>query len=375
MNDTSKLINADNVRAEAQHRWPGILTALGVPPEALSNKHQPCPACGGRDRFRFDDKDGRGTFICSHYNNGGGDGFHLVQHLFDCDFTAALKYVAEVLGLTASDGGKTVMPVSAPQKRVEPPKDRLAILTNLWNESQPLSESDAVIGYLRGRGLAMAADMPQMLRYHPALPYWVQVNGQWRQQGNHPAMLAAICDLDGHLQGLHQTYLKPAWAKPYGDNGNHRPTYSKLNLHHPETGDTLPAKKMQSRYTGSLTGHAVQLFPIDEKGRLCVAEGIETALAARELFGLPVWACLSAGGLKSLVLPDGLKELLIVADHDEPRPIGYEAAHGLAVRAIKQGVRVQLWQPDEAGDALDELCKRSRPAWRIVQQLNTESAN
>ena len=32
----------------------------------------------GQDRFRYDDKDGNGTFICSHYNNGAGDGFGLV---------------------------------------------------------------------------------------------------------------------------------------------------------------------------------------------------------------------------------------------------------------------------------------------------------
>lgn len=73
--------------------------------------------------------------------------------------------------------------------------------------------------------------------------------------------------------------------------------------------------------------------------------------------------------MKSLVLPDGLKSLLIVADHDEPRPVGYEAAHALAVRAIKQGIKVQIWQPEEAGDALDELNKRKRPAWAIQRQI------
>ena len=99
-----------------------------------------------------------------------------------------------------------------------------------------------------------------------------------------------------------------------------------------------------------------------------MAEGIETALAAHELFALPVWACLSANGMKSLVLPDGLQELLIVADHDSPSPVGYEAAHSLAVRAIKQGIKVRLWQPEEENaNALDELNRRKRPAWAIVE--------
>ena len=231
-----------------------------------------------------------------------------------------------------------------------------------------MSKIDPIAAYLRGRGLEAEDDLPQMIRY-AELPYWVQLaDGKFKPIGRHPVMLAAICNLDGEIQGLHQTYLKAAWAKPMGDNGHHTPTFSKLNIHHPETGEDLPAKKMQSRYSGSLKGAAVQLYPMDGQGRLCVAEGIETALAARELFGLPVWACLSANGIKSLVLPDGLQELLIVADHDSPSPVGYEAAHSLAVRAIKQGIKVRLWQPEEENtDALDELNRRKRPAWAIVE--------
>ena len=48
--------------------------------------------------------------------------------------------------------------------------------------------------------------------------------------------------------------------------------------------------------------------------------------------------------------------LLIVADHDTPRPIGFQAAHDLATRALKQGLKVQIWQPETQGfDGLDEL--------------------
>ena len=42
--------------------WPQILPALGVGRGFLENKHGPCPLCGGKDRYRFDDKNGRGTF-------------------------------------------------------------------------------------------------------------------------------------------------------------------------------------------------------------------------------------------------------------------------------------------------------------------------
>ncbi|WP_245911073.1 primase-helicase zinc-binding domain-containing protein [Neisseria iguanae] len=38
----------------------------------------------GKDRFRYDDLDGQGTFFCNQY--GAGDGFSLIMHYLNCDF-------------------------------------------------------------------------------------------------------------------------------------------------------------------------------------------------------------------------------------------------------------------------------------------------
>src|SRR3546814_2638776 len=43
------------------NRWPSILPQFGISPSYLTGKQTPCPTCGGKDRFRFDNKDGRGT--------------------------------------------------------------------------------------------------------------------------------------------------------------------------------------------------------------------------------------------------------------------------------------------------------------------------
>ncbi len=52
-----------DIKAAAQYRWQEIHAAIGIDQRYLKNKHQPCPACGGKDRFRYDDKDGSGTFL------------------------------------------------------------------------------------------------------------------------------------------------------------------------------------------------------------------------------------------------------------------------------------------------------------------------
>ena len=46
----------DEVKRAAHGRWPGVLTAFGIPAGMLVNRHGPCPLCGGTDRFRFDDR-------------------------------------------------------------------------------------------------------------------------------------------------------------------------------------------------------------------------------------------------------------------------------------------------------------------------------
>jgi phage/plasmid primase-like uncharacterized protein len=46
-----------NAIEAASGRWPDLLAHFcGLTPDQLSDKHQPCPLCGGKDRYRFDDK-------------------------------------------------------------------------------------------------------------------------------------------------------------------------------------------------------------------------------------------------------------------------------------------------------------------------------
>lgn len=65
------------VTRAAKDRWPEILSSLDIDVPRAPGMHGPCPACGGKDRFRFDDLDGRGTHFCNQCE--AGDGLELVM--------------------------------------------------------------------------------------------------------------------------------------------------------------------------------------------------------------------------------------------------------------------------------------------------------
>lgn len=83
------------VTSAAAGRWPYVLAGLSIDVPDSSRRHSPCPACGGKDRFRFDDN-GRGSFICNQC--GAGDGLDLIKRVNNCDTTEAAQLAADVLG-------------------------------------------------------------------------------------------------------------------------------------------------------------------------------------------------------------------------------------------------------------------------------------
>ncbi|EPY4417898.1 primase-helicase zinc-binding domain-containing protein [Escherichia coli] len=88
-----KMNVTDTVKQACGH-WPRILPALGV--KVIKNRHQSCPVCGGSDRFRFDDKEGRGTWFCNQC--GAGDGLKLVEKVFGVSASEAAGKVNAVTG-------------------------------------------------------------------------------------------------------------------------------------------------------------------------------------------------------------------------------------------------------------------------------------
>jgi DNA primase len=90
-----------------------------------------------------------------------------------------------------------------------------------------------------------------------------------------------------------------------------------------------------------------------------VGEGIETSLAAMQATGNAAWAALSTSGLRSLYLPHDVRDVIVLADGDEP---GEEAARDCAQRWKRDGRRVRIARPPQGMD-FNDLLKARTPAF------------
>jgi putative DNA primase/helicase len=139
----------------ARGRWREILPRLVVSPRCLVNRHGPCPICGGKDRFRFDDKDGTGSYYCNQC--GPGVGIILLRKLNGWDHAAACRKVDQIIG---TDWKPTPQPAPAKPDNAR----RLAKIERLLNEATSLVVVDR---YLRRRGLSVFIARPPRA---PGLP-------------------------------------------------------------------------------------------------------------------------------------------------------------------------------------------------------------
>lgn len=280
-------------------RWESILTSLGVSTDFLSKKHGPCPMCQGKDRYRFDNKDGRGSWFCSKC--GAGDGFSLLRKLNGWTFAEAAREVERVLGLSKQD---------APRQEFTDEQKQQA-LRRAWKESRPVVKGDPVWAYLNRRtGIESVSNS---IRFHPALRY--------DAAHSFPAMLAVVTMPDGKASTMHRTWL----------DGN---------------GGKAPVDDPKKVMAGSIKTGAIRLADICES--MGIAEGIETALSAFVKFGFPTWAAISAGGMRDWEPPEELRHLVIFADNDE-NFTGQMAAYALANRLTLKGIRTEVRIPEKVG--------------------------
>lgn len=216
------------------------------------------------------------------------DGGFLVHSFAGDDFGACRDYVKACLGLSDErpvEFRELVQTVDP--ERLRKSQDALSI----WARAVPISGTLAET-YLASRGISFDGDA---LRFHPGSR----------------AMIALMTDaITGEPCGVHRTFLD------------------------------RDGKKIDRKMLGRAAGAVVRLAADEVVTRgLGIAEGIETALRAPFW---PMWACLSAGTMKTFPVLPGITSLSVFADQDKA---GLDAANACGERWHAAGAEVIMAAP------------------------------
>lgn len=295
----------------AKGKWPSILAALGVEKEHLTGRHGPCPFCGGKDRFRFDNKDGRGSWFCSQC--GAGDGIEFAKRHLSVDFKEAAREIEKHIGaapMIAVRQGR-----SADEVKRE--------MADIWRGARGLGEHPATALWWAAR----VGVVPQSTELRGVRSLFCPGHGSW------PGMVARIKDAEGNSVNLHRTYLTPEGQK--------------APIPEPRRVMDAPLPK----------GSAVRLAePAETMG---IAEGIETAEACFLLFAIPTWAALTAENMTGWQPPEGVRHVVVFGDNDKSLT-GHWASYALArrLRSLKKFASVEVRIPDIEGDDWNDVLQR-----------------
>ncbi len=302
------------IKRELGPKWQQIVTEYGVDPQLLDGKHHACPVCReGEDRFRIMDRR-TGAYYCEwcrSSTNGRGDWLDLI---------------AGVTGMSIGQIARELSDRFDLQSGSPPPRnDHLGRARALWESSRSAAGTLAE-DYLASRGITVC---PPELRFHAAV-----FEPETREK--FPAMLAPVSDYRGELVTVHRTFL--------ARNG------TKAKIQSP--------KKLMPVLRGATKGAGIRMLNRTGAGTVCVAEGIETALALPMLpmcagQGWPVVSTISAHGMAYWRPPAGVRRVKIFSDFDE-NAVGQAAAWTLCARLRKLGLDVpDPFVPPAPGDWLD----------------------
>jgi hypothetical protein len=275
----------------------------------------------------------------------GTDLLGLSKAVHGDSFPAALQWAYSFTGIKPDDAPERPAPKVQhvrPTRADDRKKARRARgALDIWREGKPIAGTLAE-SYLIGRGLARS-EWPASLRFHPQVE-WQQgatfENDKWVAPGPlYPALIAGVQGPDRKVCAIWRIYLDETGGKAQFEP-------NKVGM-------------------GSMTGGAVRLGPPTRV--LGVAEGLETALAVRQLVAgeYSIWSGLSTSGIMSMFIPLDVQEVVIYCDNDIPkrnpktgewgRSPGIYAAEKLRDRLIGEGRAARLNPAPLGRDFLDAV--------------------
>ena len=290
----------------AKGQWAMIFEHYGLPPITGKNHFRgKCPVCDSIGKFRIDDRDGAGTWICTC---GSGDGLKLVTTTQGKPFNEICKEIDQLIGNSFT---REKLPVTSSASSM-----RTRVLRKFAKLTPLRGTSGAQ--YLNERGIYQLPT--EAIRF----------NDKQRHNGLvFQSLYSLATDDKGELCYLHQTLLDGARKADIGTS----------------------AKRLKSLQEDNYLDHArsvaIRMFPVSST--LGIAEGIETALSAHQIYKVNTWATINSGFMKKFRVPAGVRHLIIFADRDENSATGlaaaYECAHAnlLAKNDLQQ---VSVYWPD-----------------------------
>jgi len=322
-------VKADEIRERLSGQWgdairtlaPGLSDAL-----QKGKKHQPCPLCGGTDRFNFDANfQLNGKAHCNKkcsLNVGGG--IDLLMAWNNWEFQVTLDKLSEYLGV------EVTRKVSQKVTQKPPPKKDYVkqILSECSDMNFKLEE------YLKFRGLSGVA---HSLKFHSSL-YHKTDKGTFHE----PALVAPLKNLAGETTGIQRIYLNNE-GKGKSENKPNKMIMKDSDLSGSSVHFGEPVKFLQ------------------------IAEGVETALAIYEMTGKqPTWASVSATLMGSMEIPEGVEQVWIYGDNDDA---GWENSQKLGKRLVSHGVKVFIKMPPKGEDWLDRYVKHGKETLQHAENM------
>ncbi|HGH5978361.1 TPA: toprim domain-containing protein [Kluyvera georgiana] len=290
----------------AKGHWAMIFEHYGLPPITGKNHFKgKCPLCDSIGKFRIDNRDGAGTWICTC---GSGDGLKLVTETQGKPFNEICREIDELIGNTFT---RLTVPVTSSASSLR------TKVQNKFGKLQPLRGTTGAV-YLNARGIF-------------SLPLEaIRFNDKQRYAGNvYQSLYALATDDKGELCYLHQTLLDGAKKADIGKSAKRQKSLQEDN------------------YLDHARSVAIRMFPV--ASTLGIAEGIETALSAHQIYNVNTWATMTANFMKKFRVPAGVKHLIIFADRDENSATGLAAAYECAhanLQSKNDLQRVSVFWPD-----------------------------
>nr|EDZ37934.1 MAG: DNA primase [Leptospirillum sp. Group II '5-way CG'] len=318
--------------------WYPILSSLGIDVPENPRRHGPCPICGGKDRFRFDNRNEEGTWYCnqggSEHRSGktAGNGAALVAEFFDIGYRAALE---KIRGISREPSGvqtlrekcaSSVPPVDlSSQRKIQRLIKDSVRLDDIAPGSRIILQAGkvAVEKYLVSRGLPLLFPAESRILVQP---------------DGYDLIIPLTCDRNDILS-LHVTALTR--------DGRKRP---------------LPWTGGSCRYTlGALTRSYSSISGAEEQISVssfpgvrfyAIGEGLETVLSGRSLSGWSSIFAVNANGIRTFLDdPETVKTfrssgagLAILVDMDKSET-GQKASVVLARKAKEARIPVLFLLP------------------------------